>query len=104
MPYRRTSKYNAARIEAMARGRERARMDRPAPEYPFELPDLRMRISIERFDCGCEKHVFELHKTSRVDTYSVTVDGKPWKRGGLSAVLEGIRKACPRVTAPRAMT
>lgn len=102
MTYRRTVKYSAARLEAMRRGRERARMDRPAPDYPAELPELRMRITVERFDCGGETHVFELRKTRRVDVYAVTVDGKAWKACGLSGVLEGLRKATPRMLSTRA--
>ena len=37
--YRRTSKYTAKRLEAMRRGKERARMERPAPDYPADLPE-----------------------------------------------------------------
>jgi len=38
-----------------------------------------------------------------VDVYQILVDGKPWKRGGLTAALEGLRKACPRVASSRAL-
>jgi hypothetical protein len=81
--------------------RQRNRLARPAPDYPAELPELRMRITVERFDFAAERHVVELHRTRRVDVYVVTIDGQPWKRCGLSGVLEGIRKACPRVSSPR---
>ena len=101
--YRRTRKYDAARLESMRRGKEAARLARPAPDYPAPLPELRMRITVERFDFGAETHVFELRRTSRVDVYAVTVDGRPWCRAGLSAVLAGLRKACPRVASPRAL-
>ena len=101
MTYRRTAKYDAQRLEAMRRGKDRARMERPA-EDPPELPDLRMRITIERFDFGEETHIFELRRTNRVDQYAVLVDGKPWKRSGLSGVLEGLRKSLPRVLSARA--
>ena len=74
--YRRTRKYDAERQRRAQATRERNRIDGPAPAYPAELPELRMRI---------------------------TIDGKPWRRAGLSAVLEGIRKACPRVASPRAL-
>jgi hypothetical protein len=103
--YRRTKKVHEARkrqLEAMRRGKDRARMLRPSPECPPMLPDLRMRITVERFDFGEERHVFEMRKTNRVDTYHVCVDGQPWKRAGLTGVLEGIRKACPRALSPRA--
>lgn len=102
MPYRATKKYSAQRQAAMQAGKARGRMERPAPDYPAQLPELRMRITVERLDFGQEVHVFELRRTRRVDTYAVHVDGKPWKCCGLSAVLEGIRKACPRVLSPRA--
>ena len=104
--YRRTRKAAEARerhIRAMLAGKERARLERPAPEYPAALPELRMRITVERLDFGREVHVVELRRTRRVDVYAVTIDGKPWRRAGLSAVLEGIRKACPRVASPRAL-
>ena len=39
--YRRTRKYDAARLEALRRGKESARMARPAPDYPAPLPVLR---------------------------------------------------------------
>ena len=92
-----------ARQRAAQRTREANRMAAPAPDYPAVLPDLRMRITVERLDFGAESHVFELRKTSRVDVYDVTCDGKPWTRGGLSQVLAGIRKACPRVLSHRAI-
>lgn len=103
--YRRTRKSSEARarqLAAMKRGRELARLEGPAPAYPAELPALRMRITVERFDFTPERHVFELHKTRRVDQYAVTIDGKPWKVAGLSGVLEGLRKATPRVASARA--
>jgi hypothetical protein len=100
--YRRTAKYSAARQEAMQRGRAQTRMSKPAPDYPTELPQVRMRITVERFDMAApERHEFELRRTNRVDVYAVLVDGKPWKQAGLTAVLEGLRKACPRVMSTR---
>lgn len=99
--YRRTRKYTAARQAAMQAGRDAARMARPAPTDPAELPDLRMRITVERFDGAKVQHVFELHRTRRCDVYRVTIDGKPWRNTGLSSVLEGLRKACPRVLSAR---
>ena len=106
MPYRLTSKarqqLDAADRQRRAQAtRDRNRLERPAPAYPAALPDVRMRIVVERFDFGHERHEFELRRTNRVDTYAVLIDGKPWKRGGLTAVLEGLRKACPRVMSER---
>ena len=100
--YRRTKKYSAARLAAMQAGRARARMEREAPDYPQPLPDLRMRITVERFDFGLESHTFELLRSRRVDQFRVLVDGKPWAVAGLARVLEGIRKASPRVLSSRA--
>lgn len=86
----------------MQRGRSQSRMDQPAPDYPAELPDVRMRITVERYDTAePSRHEFELRRTNRVDVYAVLVDGKPWKQAGLTAVLEGLRKACPRVMSTR---
>ena len=79
----------------------RNRTDRPAPDYPSMLPELRMRITVERFDFGHETHTLEFRRTNRVDVYAVSIDGLPWKRAGLTAALEGLRKACPRVMSAR---
>lgn len=88
----------------MRAGREQARMDAPAPDYPPALPDLRMRITVERLDLAApQAHVFELRRARRVDQYRVLVDGQPWRVAGLSAVLEGIRKATPRMLSARAI-
>ena len=100
--YRRTKKYETAREQAMQSTRARRRLDQPAPEYPAELPQVRMRITVERYDMATpERHEFELRSTTRVDVYAVLVDGQPWKHAGLTAVLEGLRKACPRVMSTR---
>ena len=40
--YRLTKKAAQTRLEAMRRGRERARINGPAPDYPQPLPDLRL--------------------------------------------------------------
>ena len=101
--YRRTRKYNDERKRQTQATRERNRVESAAPAYPAELPDLRMRITVERLDFGREVHVVELRRTRRVDVYAVTIDGKPWRRAGLAAVLDGIRKACPRVASARAL-
>lgn len=88
------------RIDAMRRGRERARLEAPAPDYPATLPDLRRRIVIEDFDFGHSIHVMEFFKTNRIDCFRVVVDGKEWKRRiGFSQALAGLRKSMPRVGA-----
>lgn len=97
MAYRKTKRSSEA-LARMQAGKTAARMARPAPEYPPELPDLRRRIVIEDFDFGHSVHVLELHRTNRVDCYRAVVDGKPWKaRIGWSKILEGLRKSLPRV-------
>lgn len=102
--YRRTKKYSAQRLEAMRRGRERAAAARPAPAYPDPLPLVRMRITVERFDpAAAGTHVFELRRCNRVDQFAVYVDGEPWQVCGLSRVLEGVRKASPRLMSSRAL-
>lgn len=107
MSYRTTRKqrqqWNADRQRRAQAARKRNRMEQPAPDYPVALPELRMRITVERFDFGHETHTFELRRTSRVDVFSVLIDGQPWKRAGLTSVLEGLRKACPRVMSARSL-
>lgn len=103
MSYRATRKYSAERLRAMRDGKARARMERPAHDRAPELPELRMRITVERFDAGQpSRHVFELLRSRRIDQYRVVVDGTPWRVTGLAGVLEGLRKACPRLSSPRA--
>jgi hypothetical protein len=104
--YRRTRKAQEARdrqLAAMQAERERARLGRPQEPAPAELPDLRMRITVEILDFEPTKQVLEFHKTERVDVYRITVNGKHWKKCGLTVALEGIRKARPRVLSPRAI-
>lgn len=100
MTYRLTKKAAQTRLEAMQRGRERARLKGPAPDYPLPLPDLRRRIVVESFDFGHDVHVLEFFRSDRVDCFRVVVDGKEWKRRiGFSAALAGLRKSMPRVGA-----
>lgn len=99
MTYRKTKRS----IETLARmkaGKDAARMERPAPDYPPTLPELRRSIVIEDFDFGHSVHVLELHRTNRVDCYRVVADGVEWKRrAGWSKILAGLRKSMPRVSA-----
>jgi hypothetical protein len=104
--YRRTKKANSARLArlaAMRAAKEAKRLAGEPSPRPADLPEVRMRITVERMDFGHEAHVFELRRTNRVDVYQILVDGKTWKRGGLTAALEGLRKACPRVASSRAL-
>lgn len=99
MAYRKT-KRSIETLAKMRGGRGAARMNRPAPDYPVALPDLRRRIVIENFEFGHEVHVLELHRTNRVDCFRVVADGVEWKeRIGWSKILAGLRKSMPRVGA-----
>lgn len=99
MAYRKT-KRSIETLAKMRAGRDAARMNRPAPDYPVALPDLRRRIVIENFEFGHEVHVLELHRTNRVDCFRVVADGVEWKeRIGWSKILAGLRKSMPRVGA-----
>lgn len=89
-----------ARLAAMRRGRDAARMAAPAPDYPRSLPDLRREILIVDHDFGRREYRVAMYKTSRVDCYRVEIDGRPWQaRIGWSRLLAGLRKGLPRVGA-----
>lgn len=99
--YRRTAKYT------------KRRKWHPRPEVPeadqrpaaWRPPPLRRRITIEDFD-GVEQctHVVELFRTSRIDSYRAVIDGRDWKpRIGWSRVLDGLRRALPRLASPHRM-
>jgi hypothetical protein len=101
-PSKRQQDIRTRKLEAMRRGKDRARMDRPAPDYPPELPPLRRVVTVTDHDAGqAVTHTVELWRTRRVDTYAVKVDGKPWRKAGWSAVLAMLRKAFPRVPSAR---
>ena len=92
----------ARKLEAMRRGKDRARMDRPLKGRAPDLPELRREVVVIDYDSGHPvTHTLHLYRTRRVDTYRVEADGRPWKRCGWSAALEGLRKAYPRVPSPR---
>lgn len=97
--YRRTCKYAKRRKwhprPAVAEADQRSAMWRP--------PKLRRRITIEDFD-GVEQrtHVVELFRTSRIDSYRAVIDGREWNaRIGWSRVLDGLRRALPRLASPQ---
>ena len=94
--YRKTkrSKETLARMKA---GKDAARINKPAPNYPAALPELRRRIVIEDWDFGHKAHVLVLN---RRDCYKVIADGVEWKeRVGWSKILAGLRKSMPRISA-----
>lgn len=97
--YRRTRKY-AARRTWHPRP-EVASVDQRAQQW--QPPLLRRRVTIEDFD-GAEPrtHVVELYRTSRIDSYRAVIDGREWKpRVGWSRVLDGLRRALPRLASTR---
>jgi len=97
--YRRTNKY-ATRRQWHPR-REIAESDQRPPAW--RPPKLRRRITIEDFDgADTHTHVVELFRTSRIDSYRAVIDGHEWQpRVGWSRVLDGLRRALPRLASPR---
>ena len=73
------------------------------PKPASTIPDLRRRLIIEDYDTGAVRRtVFDLHATTRIDSYYVTIDGKPQEgRLGWSRILDRVRLAMPRKCSPR---
>lgn len=97
--YRRTNKYQRRR-EWRPRQDAAPEDQRPPAWRP---PLLRRRITVEDFD-GAEptRHVVELYRTPRIDSYRAVVDGREWHpRIGWSRVLDRLRRALPRLSSPR---
>ena len=100
MAYRKRTRFSKKLQAAMQAGRERARMERSAPDYPPDLPELRREIIVRDYDFGLVEHRIALYRTNRADCYRAEADGKPWQsRIGWSRVLEGLRKSLLRVRA-----
>lgn len=98
MTYRKRTRFSKKLQAAMQRGRELARMERPAPEYPPELPDLRRELIVRDHDFGLVEHRIEFYKTNRRDCYRIVADGVEWKqRMGWSRALAAVRKSFLRV-------
>lgn len=96
--YRRTRKYQARRdIIRPDVGRE----DQRPP--PWQPPMLRRRITIEDFDGAAPTtHTIELFRTRRIDSYRAVVNGSAWNENiGWSRVLDGVRRALPRLLGQR---
>lgn len=97
--YRKTKK-------AIARRKWRPHPDEPLKSERSERwqpPLLRRRVTIEDFD-GPEPqtHVIELYRTPRIDSYRAVVNGKEWHQHiGWSRILDGLRRALPRLASPR---
>lgn len=97
--YRRTRKY-AEQRKRRTRSEVPEAEQRPAAWTP---PLLRRRIVIEDFDRPDPvRHVVELYRTTRIDSYRAVIDGQEWKsRVGWSRVLDGLRRAMPRLASSR---
>lgn len=97
--YRRTAKYANRRKwhprPAVAEDDQRSPHWRP--------PQLRRRITVEDFDgADTTTHVIELFRTPRIDSYRAVIDGREWNpRIGWSRVLDGLRRAMPRLASAR---
>jgi hypothetical protein len=66
-----------SRQRAMQAGRARARLERPAPDYPPERPLLRRRITVEDYDSGqAVVAVLVLYRSARTDCYRAELDGE----------------------------
>lgn len=101
MAYRRSPRYKM-RIRAMQEGRARARMARE-PVQRWEPPELRRRLIVEDYDTGAVmRTVIDMHATTRIDCYRVTVNGIAQAgRPGWTRVLDMLRRALPRKCSPR---
>ena len=89
--------------ERLARARStrtQNRLKSPEHSYPRELPELRRKIIVIDYDFGEPiQHEILLHRSNRIDTYKVFVDGNALPgRIGWARVLEMIRKAFIRVS------
>lgn len=99
---KRQKEQRARKLDAMRRGKERARMDRPAPGRMPDLPMLRREVVVIDHDTGSPvSHTLHLYRTNRVDTYRIDANGQPWRRGGWSVCTVGLRKAFQRLPSPR---
>ena len=99
---KRQQEARARKLEAMRRGKERARMEQEPQGRAPDLPLLRREVIVIDYDTGTPiSHTLRLYRMNRVDTYRIEADGKPWKCGGWSKALEGLRKSYPRVPSPR---
>lgn len=102
MAYRKRNKFSQKMLEAMQRGKERARMARPLEERPPELPHRRRIILVIDYDHGKVVERMDLYRTNRVDCYRAVVNGKVWKENiGWAKALEGVRKSFVRVLSSR---
>ena len=102
-PTKRQRDDQTRRLEAMRRGKDRARMAREPRGRMPELPLLRREVIVIDYDSGQPvTHTLHLYRCGRVDQYRCEADGKPWKdRIGWSRAIAGLRKAYQRLPSPR---
>lgn len=88
------------KLAAARAAKARLRLERPAPDYPPELPALRRTLIVIDYDFGEVRHQLDLYRSNRRDCYRVVADGVEWKRrAGWSQVLAALRKSLPRLGA-----
>lgn len=99
--YKRTKKYQQKVDQStlFRMQKEHVKLQVDDLEAPHDLPHLRRTIVITDYDFGEPiVHKIELIRCDRIDCYDAYVDGKLWrKRIGWSRILNGIRKALPRL-------
>jgi hypothetical protein len=87
-------------MAAARAAKEHKRLGGQCPDYcTFVLPELRREVIIIDHDFGTVTHHMKLYRASRIDTYRIEVDGKPWKNAGWAKAVEGVRKSFLRVRA-----
>ena len=100
LPFLDHSTHMSAKMAAARAAKARLRMERPAPDYPPELPMLRRTVIVIDHDFGEVQHRLDLYRTNRRDCYRVVADGVEWQaRMGWSRVLAALRKSLLRVGA-----
>lgn len=96
--YRKRTRMSAKMAAARA-AKARLRQERPAPDYPPDLPLLRRTIIVIDYDFGVVEHRLDLYRSTRRDCYRVVADGvTEWKRrAGWARAMEAMRKSFLRV-------
>ena len=87
-------------LENMRKAKERKRLEHPPPDYPQTVPLYRKRITVEDFDYGYKRVVFDLYDSGRIDSYTVVCDGEvlSW-RIGFARVWDFMLERFKRVSA-----
>ena len=104
MSYR-TRARASRKYQLMRDAKERHKPEGDLEPGPHELPDKRREIIVRDYDFGLVEHVFTLHKTKRIDSYRVMIDGKeigaPHKDTmGWTGAMRTAEKAFMRVHSP----